>query len=166
MILTAAYTTLSRVSLNWFSFASMILFGFVTKSKAPSSKDLIASSAPSMVRVLTTTTGVFMLSFCRCESTSRPFILGIFISRITASYFCVRSFSSASSPSLHVSVACNLLSELIISHSTLLSSAESSTIKMLDFILLLHFSSSYASFFFKHKSDYFLPFCHAVENKL
>ena len=134
-VLITAVSTAVRRFLKSSPFASMMLVGFVTKSIAPRSMASNVISASFVVSVLTMITVALIFSCCNFSNSSRPFIRGIFTSRTTPSYCVVFSRSYASSPSLQISVAWNLLSELIISQITLLMSAESSTTRIFFFML-------------------------------
>ena len=105
LIRRAALNTDNKLFLNSCPFASIILFGFVTKSIAPSSSAIIVVSASLLVRVLTITTFALILSFCNFSSSCRPSMRGMFTSRTTPSYFVLFIFSYASKPSLQTSVA-------------------------------------------------------------
>ncbi len=79
------FNSLLRSVRNWIPFASMIFSGFVIKSIAPYSIACIVMLASSFARELTTTTVARIFSFCSFCRSSSPFILGMLISKSTAS---------------------------------------------------------------------------------
>ena len=166
LVFRTADKTESNLSLNSSPFASIMLFGLVTKSIAPRSNAKMVTSASLVVRVLTIIILALMLSCCNFSSNCRPSILGIFTSKTTPSYWVVFNFSYASSPSLHTSIASKLLSELIISHITLLISAESSTTRMFFFINSPYFFPANTTFLFKYVSHNSFPIFYVFKNKL